>query len=624
MRILRIFVQFMIGVALVLWLLQLADVSRVLADILVVNPFFITVAGVSFVVASLFVALAFYMPLKKIYVKASVKNAILASFGGQLLSDVTPARSGYFLTPFILNRIDQTPVEYSMLGVVATGAMNLLIKAVLSVIALIYFMNTISLAPAVVNALLIGIFLLFLGGIGLLTFMRGRVYHILARFTRIPIIGRFIAKVAEMMDLFQKETQKIGSTLISTAFLLLLSIMANASALYFISRALQTGSSTFLDFALIVPLISTLNYIPITLAGLGVQETGYVALLTLLGASLNKAVAFSLMNRLLFTFTDTIGLPSLIKVGITQVFDRIDVNTKIRNGKIEESRKISSLKRKRGYQWGLHPKTTVYILLPCYNEEENLEELVAEISRKCESLNYKIVAVDDGSKDATYSVLCCLSRTYPLVVLRHEENRGLHEALRTLLLWVDENTDDSDYVILMDSDLTHSPEYIPQMIRACEEQGADIVIASRFVEGGKQINVPFHRSLLSKGLRLFTKLMLRLPVEDVSSGYRCIRSAAIKRMIKTYGPDGIIESKGFDVQLEILFKLFMKGAKIAEIPFTLNYSKKKGKSKLKLTKTVLGYVRTILRLKSLQGDKSISMGGISKHDTQRDLESEGN
>jgi len=252
---------------------------------------------------------------------------------------------------------------------------------------------------------------------------------------------------------------------------------------------------------------------------------------------------------------------------------------------------------------------TVYVLLPCYNEERNLKELITEISRACQKFDYKIVAVDDGSKDGTYPYLHALSRTYPIVVLRHEKNRGLHEALRTLLLCIYDTAGNSDYVITMDSDLTHDPKYIPQLISACRKEEADVAIASRFVDGGKQIGVPLHRALLSRGLRLFVKIMLGIPVRDVSSGYRCIRSSNIKGIIEKYGFERFIEAKGFEVQLELLYKLFLNGAKIIEVPFTLDYSMKKGESKLKIRRTILGYLRTISKLRHLQYNGVFSSAG---------------
>ena len=252
---------------------------------------------------------------------------------------------------------------------------------------------------------------------------------------------------------------------------------------------------------------------------------------------------------------------------------------------------------------------TVYVLLPCYNEERNIEELIGEISKACQNFEYKIVAVDDGSKDGTYNYLRAMSKVYPIIVLRHEVNKGLHEALRTLLLCIYDTAGNSDYVITMDSDLTHDPKYIPQLISACRKEEADVVIASRFVEGGKQNGVPLHRAFLSNGLRLFVKIMLRIPVKDVSSGYRCIRASNIKEIIEKYGFEKFIEAKGFEVQLELLYKLFLNGAKIIEVPFILDYSMKKGGSKLKIRRTILGYLQTVSKLRRLQHDITFSSAG---------------
>jgi dolichol-phosphate mannosyltransferase len=243
---------------------------------------------------------------------------------------------------------------------------------------------------------------------------------------------------------------------------------------------------------------------------------------------------------------------------------------------------------------------TVYVLLPCYNEESNLGELVAKISEACRHISYKIVAVDDGSKDNTLSLLSTLSEKYPVVVLRHEVNKGLHEALRTLLLWMHDNAGMSDYAITMDSDLTHDPKYIPDLLSACEKEGTSVAIASRYVGKSEQVGVPFHRALLSKGLHFYVKASLGLPAKDVSSGYRCIRSADIKKLVEIYGRENLIEARGFEVQLELLFKLFVNGARITEIPFTLDYSKKRGKSKLKVRRTISGYLKTVPKLKHLQ------------------------
>jgi dolichol-phosphate mannosyltransferase len=241
----------------------------------------------------------------------------------------------------------------------------------------------------------------------------------------------------------------------------------------------------------------------------------------------------------------------------------------------------------------------INVLLPCYNEELNLEELVAEISEACRDLDYRIVAVDDGSIDGTYDLLRNLSKAFPLIVLKHEKNKGLHEALKTLLLWINGNAEDSDYAITMDSDLTHDPKYIPSLISSCVKNDAQVAVASRYADGGVQLGVPAYRALLSKGLRIFAKIELMLPVKDVSSGYRCIQAGSIKKFVKVYGDENLIKARGFDVQLELLYKLYLSGAKIVEMPFILDYSLKRGKSKLKVRRTIISYVNTVSRLKHL-------------------------
>lgn len=317
MRYVKLLVQIGIGLAVLLWLLQLADVSMVLSIILSLNPMYLILASGFFITASVMVALALYVALKRSGLSPSPRKVIMASFGGQLLSDVTPARSGYFLTPFILNEMDNTPIKSGMAGVVATGAINFFVKAALSIIALAYFVRTLPLKPVIVNTLLVGISLLIAGGLGLLMLIWGRrIPRLVERLKKLPVLGKAMGRIVEALNHLQEEGKKVRGSLTQIALLILLSVVVNATALYFVSSAIWRGSPSLLDFILIVPLASTLMYVPITIAGLGVQEGGYVILLTLLGTPLEEAIAFTLIVRLLFTGTDIIGLQPLLKVGL--------------------------------------------------------------------------------------------------------------------------------------------------------------------------------------------------------------------------------------------------------------------------------------------------------------------
>ena len=316
MRIPKVLIQLMIGLAILLWLLQLADATNVLTSISMVDPLYLAAATIAFIAASTMIAFALFVSLKSIGVKIRISNAILASFGGQLLSDVTPARSGYFLTPFILNKMDGTPNKSGMTCVVITGAMNFLVKAALSLIALAYFVRVLPLNPTIVNGLLAGISLLVAGGIGLLILLWGkRLPEIFDNLKKLPVFGEALGRIVDALNNLQEEAKKANGSLGLVAFLVLLSIVANSTALYFISESFRSGSPTLLDFMLITPLVSAFNFVPVTIAGLGIQETSYVILLILLGMPLEKAVAFTLINRLLFIATDMIGIIPLIKIG---------------------------------------------------------------------------------------------------------------------------------------------------------------------------------------------------------------------------------------------------------------------------------------------------------------------
>jgi uncharacterized membrane protein YbhN (UPF0104 family) len=315
----RIIVQLVVGVAILLWLLQLANSSSVFATILQFNPLNLIGAAAFFIVASTFVALALYTPLKQSNPNASVRSVVMASFAGQLLSDVTPVRSGYFLTPIFLNELADIPVEQGMTGVLATGGVNSFVKVMICVIGLGYFVSFLPLQAEIINALIVGVSVLLVAGTFLLLLMwEKRLSKLVVKFEGLPLIGKKLHKFTEMFSNVQEEGRKIKRSLIGVAVLILLSVIGNAIALNIIFNGLWHNSLSLLDFFFMASLASALTYVPITIAGLGVQETGYVILLRLLDPQmpLSVAVAFALIARALFTGTDIIGVSPLLKVGL--------------------------------------------------------------------------------------------------------------------------------------------------------------------------------------------------------------------------------------------------------------------------------------------------------------------
>jgi dolichol-phosphate mannosyltransferase len=144
----------------------------------------------------------------------------------------------------------------------------------------------------------------------------------------------------------------------------------------------------------------------------------------------------------------------------------------------------------------------------------------------------------------------------------------------------------------MDSDNTHDPKHVLEMLAAAGD--ASVVVGSRYVPGGRQLNVPAHRVLMSKAVNLLVRKLFHLPVKDATSGFRCFRGDLLKRLRDTFG-DHIIESDGFAASLELLLKAVNSGGIVAEVPIFLDYGKKGGASKMHLFSTIFRYMILLLR-----------------------------
>jgi len=236
---------------------------------------------------------------------------------------------------------------------------------------------------------------------------------------------------------------------------------------------------------------------------------------------------------------------------------------------------------------------TCFIVLPCFNEEQNIKSLVYSLDEVLRpKIPYKIIAVNDGSCDRTSEVLKDLSADYSVEILEHKVNMGLGVALKTGLLAAAEEALDDDFVVTMDSDNTHDPKHVLEMLAAAGD--ASVVVGSRYVPGGRQLNVPAHRVLMSKAVNLLVRKLFHLPVKDATSGFRCFRGDLLKRLRDTFG-DRIVESDGFAASLELLLKAVNSGGIVAEVPIFLDYGKKGGASKMHLFSTIFRYMILLLR-----------------------------
>lgn len=237
---------------------------------------------------------------------------------------------------------------------------------------------------------------------------------------------------------------------------------------------------------------------------------------------------------------------------------------------------------------------SVLVLLPAYNEEASLEALLDKIVATMDAFQFpfRIAVCNDGSHDATAEILARRASTDPrIVVLTHKINRGLGETIRDLFEYAAETTSDSDVVVRLDCDDTHDPKYIPAMIGKLDS-GCDVVIASRFAEGGEQHGVDAYRSFISRCANLFMKVFFSVPnVQEYSCGFRAYRSSIVGRAVQFYGNDLLqLKSFGFACTLEKLVKLHILGARFGEVGFALRYDQKLSDSKMVGSITTLGYL----------------------------------
>jgi dolichol-phosphate mannosyltransferase len=236
---------------------------------------------------------------------------------------------------------------------------------------------------------------------------------------------------------------------------------------------------------------------------------------------------------------------------------------------------------------------TVYLVLPAYNEEASLPALLQRAKAALGSrqdLAYRVVVVNDGSSDRTLQIARKHAEQMPLTVVDHGRNRGLGEAIKSGLTKAVELSRPGDVIVTMDADNTHPPDLIPLMM-AKIQNGYDLVVASRYVDGAQQVGLQAHRKLLSRGAGLAMKTLFPIPgVRDYSCGFRAYSAAILSRAVAVYG-DRFVEEQGFSCFVDILLKLRRLNVLACEVPLVLRYDFKEGASKMRIGRTIRRYIR---------------------------------
>lgn len=211
------------------------------------------------------------------------------------------------------------------------------------------------------------------------------------------------------------------------------------------------------------------------------------------------------------------------------------------------------------------------IIIPTYNEAQNIGKLIDEINCVLKSYDFSILIVDDNSNDGTEKILEEYKEKYKnLIVMNRPSKMGLASAyIAGFMYGLDNNFDN---FIQMDADFSHNPEYLPQMIKNFEF--FDVVIGSRNIEGGSVVGWSPLRNFISKGGSLYSRIILGCKINDLTGGF----NGWTRHALDTINISSII-SKGFTFQIEMKYRAFKRKLKITEFPIVFE-DRKFGESKM--------------------------------------------
>ena len=224
------------------------------------------------------------------------------------------------------------------------------------------------------------------------------------------------------------------------------------------------------------------------------------------------------------------------------------------------------------------------VIIPTYNEKENIRILIGELLAL--PLPLETIIVDDNSPDGTGEIADELAKTHPQVHVIHRPRKlglgtahiaGFKKALEMGM----------DCVLTMDADFSHHPRYIPALVEKCKE--ADLVIGSRYVRGGGTLYCTLPRRILSWGANAFAKTVLWLHARDCTAGFRCYR----REVLESISLDEIF-SNGYSFLIEMLYRCQQQGWRIAEVPIIFE-NRRRGASKIS-RQEILRAMYTVLRL----------------------------
>ena len=200
------------------------------------------------------------------------------------------------------------------------------------------------------------------------------------------------------------------------------------------------------------------------------------------------------------------------------------------------------------------------VVIPTYKEKENIEKIILKVLSL--SGGFHVLIIDDGSPDGTAEIVKSLHQQYPEKVhlIERSGKQGLGTAYITGFKWALQKG--YQFIFEMDADFSHNPDDLLRLYEACAN-GADVAVGSRYVSGGKIVNWPWDRILISKGGAMYTKVITWMPVNDPTAGFVCYRRNVLETI-----PLDKVKFIGYAFQIEMKYRAWKLGFKIKEVPIT--------------------------------------------------------
>jgi len=236
----------------------------------------------------------------------------------------------------------------------------------------------------------------------------------------------------------------------------------------------------------------------------------------------------------------------------------------------------------------------LYIILPVFNEADNLQTLFEGLKifsqRGQDKFQTKIILVDDGSTDDSLSTIRANEVGLDIAILSNQRNQGPGVCFSRAFAFLQDRLGDNDWVVTMEADNTSRLKTLEQML-VRRMEGYEVILASPYAYGGGFVEISLIRVFISHAADALVKIIFKIRGLTVfSSFFRLYSSKVLRRLYSCFG-SRIIECNGFECMVELLFKLILVKATISEVEMKVDWSKRSGKSKMKVFRTTMGYFR---------------------------------